>query len=69
VPANTNVTITLTNNDAGVAHDIQFPRKGAANQCTGPCRTTASFNSGAPGSVPFLCSIHPATMSGTLIIQ
>jgi plastocyanin len=58
----------LTNNDASVAHDIQFPRRGAASQCTGPCTTTATFNSGAPGTSLFLCSLHP-TMTGTLIVQ
>lgn len=68
VPANTTVTITLDNADGGVAHDLQFPRKGASNQCTGPCTVSATFNSGAPGSYPFLCSIHP-TMTGTLIVQ
>ena len=68
VAANSPVTLTLQNNDAGVSHDLQVIGRGATDLCTGPCTRTTTLNSGPPGSYVFLCSLHP-TMRGTFISQ
>lgn len=68
VPANTQVTITMQNNDPGIGHDVQVIGRGGTDTCTGPCSRSVTLNSGPPARYVFLCSLHP-TMRGTFIVQ
>ena len=67
VPGGT-VTITLSNQDNFVPHNFSFTGYGASATCTGVCTTSLTFRTPAPGSHPFLCTIHPY-MTGTLVVQ
>jgi plastocyanin len=70
VAANAPVTVNFTNNDTGVPHDFGVSLPGVAHTeaCNGPCTRTLTFNSGAPGSFTFQCSIH-SDMVGTFTVN
>ena len=72
VPANTEVTINLTNNGVG-EHNFTIDELGASsdNYASGQSGSF-TFNTGEPGSYQFYCSIpghKEAGMVGTLIVQ
>ena len=83
VAANSPITITFTNNDAGVPHNFTvWPSQAVAqsgntgkalkagNTITGVATTTETFNSGPAGkNLFFECTIHPASMSGTIVVS
>ena len=73
-----NVTIAITNTDAGIAHNFAVysdsegsqPIAGAGmNQCVGPCSYQLSFATPPAGRYYFRCDVHPADMFGTFIVQ
>ena len=68
-PSGASVTVVLTNSDALVPHNVSFTGLGTSETCTGACTASVSFVAPAPGSYGFLCTIHPTTMTGTLVIQ
>jgi plastocyanin len=70
VSAGASVTVTLTNQDLSVPHDIGFGIPGAprAATCTGTCTTNVSFTAPAPGTYAFSCSTHPDLMTGRLTV-
>lgn len=79
VPADTDVTVTFDNQDAGVPHDFTVWQNEAAatandtgqqlvksNQITGGAETQVTFPSGGTGELYFNCTIHPTSMLGTV---
>ena len=76
VPAGEGVTITFTNNDAGVPHSIAVYTDSSASTTifmgpiiTGPEITTYSFVAPtAPGTYFFRCDPHPTTMTGRFVV-
>jgi plastocyanin len=70
VPRNTTVTVNFTNNDALVTHDfgVSIPFVPHTETCAGPCQASITFDSGAPATYTFQCSIH-ADMVGTFTVQ
>jgi plastocyanin len=75
--AGAQVTVTFDNQDAGVLHNIQFfanrnrtGELGKTEISAGPAQHTVSFTApAAPGSYPFICDVHPDTMTGTLTVR
>ncbi len=76
LPANTQVTVTLNNQDAGVSHNFAvYKDKSASTKIfggdlvTGPATKDYSFSTPGPGSYYFRCDVHPDTMNGTLTVK
>ena len=71
------VTVTFDNQDAGVLHNIHFFANrgrtadlGKTEIAAGVASHTVSFSApAAAGSYPFVCDVHPDTMTGTLVVQ
>jgi plastocyanin len=62
------LTITLTNQDNLVPHNISVTGYGTADTCAGPCTSSLFITTPPRGSYGFLCTIHPY-MTGTLVVQ
>jgi len=82
VKANSPITITFENKDAGVPHNFTvWPSQAAAqsgdtgkvikagNTITGVATTTETFKAGPPGKLFFECTIHPTSMFGTIVVS
>jgi len=83
VPAGSNVTITLYNDDKLTKHDIAVRLVGdvsvplddstdgivASDSCTGSCTTSLTFTAPGPGAYLFYCTNHPTAMYGELDVQ
>jgi plastocyanin len=79
VAADTDVTITVDNVDTGIPHNFAvYASREAAESgeealagteiCTAPCTDTVTLNLGA-GEYFFRCDVHPAQMTGTLVVE
>ena len=72
VPANTEITVNLTNSGVG-SHTFTIDDLGVdSGQYAGGQSGTLTFNSGAPGSYEFVCTVpghKEAGMVGTLIVE
>ncbi|MDP9296725.1 MAG: cupredoxin domain-containing protein, partial [Actinomycetota bacterium] len=79
LPANTQVTIHFTNNDAATAHNIGIYSADPATDpsakelfkgdpVTGPGSTDYTVNPLPAGSYYFQCDFHPDTMKGTVTV-
>lgn len=79
--ANSDITITFENKDAGVPHNfVVWPSKAVAssgntgqaihtgNTFNGVRTNEEKFKAGAPGTNYFECTIHPTSMFGTITI-
>lgn len=64
------VTLTLTNADTSVPHDIgvSIPNVPHSATCSGPCTASITFAAASAGRYTFQCSIHP-DMVGDFIVQ
>jgi plastocyanin len=79
VKAGSQVTLKFANNDTGVPHNWAAYTDSTASTlipggktevCTGPCEEEITFTApDQPGDYFFRCDIHPATMTGTLVVQ
>lgn len=77
VPAGKQIVITFINNDSGIPHNIAFYTSSAATtviyrgaRVTGVATVTYTFTApSTPGTYFFRCDVHPATMTGTFIVQ
>jgi plastocyanin len=79
VKAGSQVTLKFTNNDTGMPHNwagytdstASTPIPGAKTKtCTGPCEDEITFTApDQPGDYFFRCDVHPAAMTGTLVVQ
>ena len=71
------VTVTFNNQDAGVLHNIRFYANrnrsatlAASEVKAGPASDTLNFTApAAPGTYPFICDVHPDTMTGNLSVS
>jgi plastocyanin len=63
-----NVTLTFSNEDGGVDHNIEVSKLFTSNECNGPCTITVSFVAPAPGEYQIFCITHP-DMVGTLKVN
>jgi len=79
IPADTEVTITADNTDTGIPHNfaVYTSRDAAENGeealaatdiCNAPCTDTVTLNLSA-GEYFFRCDMHPAQMTGTLVVE
>jgi plastocyanin len=75
-PANTAFTITFDNQDQGVAHNFVIKKAdgskvdiGDTTPFPGVAKKDYDVPALAPGDYPFLCEVHPTTMTGTLTIK
>jgi len=79
VKAGSQVTLKFTNSDTGVPHNWAAYTDSTASTlipgaktatCTGPCEEEITFTApDQPGDYFFRCDIHPAVMTGTLVVQ
>ncbi|MGE3983630.1 MAG: cupredoxin domain-containing protein [Dehalococcoidia bacterium] len=75
--AGAEVTVTFDNEDAGVLHNIHFfanrNRSASLAQSPvkpGPAQDVVKFTApSAPGNYPFICDVHPDTMTGNLVVR
>ena len=77
--AGSQVTLRFTNSDTGVPHNwaaytdstASTPIPGAKTEiCTGACEKEITFTApDQPGDYFFRCDVHPAVMTGTLVVQ
>jgi plastocyanin len=72
---NTATKLVFTNKDAGTPHDFALYKDSAytqvlfsGDQITGPASTTYDLPALAPGTYYFHCTVHPTTMTGTLVV-
>lgn len=72
---NTATKLVFTNKDAGTPHDFALYKDSAytqvlfsGDQITGPATTTYDLPALAPGTYYFHCTVHPTTMTGTLVV-
>ena len=79
IAADTGVTITADNTDTGISHNfaVYTSRDDADNgegalaateTCTAPCTDAATLDLVA-GEYFFRCDVHPAQMTGTLVVE
>jgi len=73
---NVALKLLFQNKDAGIPHDFAlYKDKGytqalfTGDQITGPATTTYSLPALAPGTYYFHCTVHPTTMTGTLVVS
>jgi plastocyanin len=73
---NTQVTLTLDNQDAGVAHNFSIYTNNKATTkiftgdlVTGPDKKTYSFKTPAAGTCFYRCDVHPDQMTGTFSVK
>ena len=67
--AGASVTVTLSNQDAFVPHDVSISGVASIPSCVGPCTSgPISFTAPGPGSYNFFCTIHP-DMTGRLVVS
>jgi plastocyanin len=63
----------MSNQDAGVRHNIHFFGGGASIGMTavavGPVTETLALGTLRPGTYAFACDVHPQAMTGTLTVQ
>jgi plastocyanin len=79
VKAGSQVTLKFTNSDTGVPHNWAAYTDSTASTlipgaktatCTGPCEEEITFTApDQPGDYFFRCDVHPAVMTGTLVVQ
>jgi plastocyanin len=74
-PANTEITVTHHNLDAGVLHNVAFYRTRAAQDriyvqdlYPGVETRTDTFTTPGPGNYFYRCDAHPDTMTGTFVV-
>jgi len=75
--AGAEVTVTFDNEDAGVLHNIHFyaNRNRSTSIATtdvkpGPAQDVLVFTApSSPGNYPFICDVHPDTMTGNLVVR
>lgn len=63
-----NVTLTFSNEDGGIDHNIEVSKLFTSAECNGPCTITVSFVAPAPGEYQLFCITHP-DMVGTLKVN
>ncbi|MGH3798259.1 MAG: cytochrome c oxidase subunit II [Pseudonocardiaceae bacterium] len=75
-PAGAPFTITFTNKDSGVPHNVAIYSNPAATTAlfrgqlvTGPATVTYHVPALEPGTYYFRCDVHPAAMRGTFIVK
>jgi Cupredoxin-like domain len=68
VPRESTITVTFTNSDSE-PHDfgVSIPGLAHTEACRGPCSRSLTFNTGAPATYSFQCTIH-AEMVGELTV-
>jgi plastocyanin len=62
------VTLTLSNQDNIVPHNVSVSGLGTSATCQGPCTVSLSFLAPPRGNYTFICTLHPY-MTGTLVVQ
>ena len=68
------VTLTLDNQDEGITHNIAIFGSGSGvvartEVVPGPSQSIVTFMAPARGSYPFLCEVHPRSMTGALVVE
>jgi cytochrome c oxidase subunit II len=77
VPAGAHVVVNFDNRDSGIPHNFAVYRTAAAQDevfsgdiITGPGTITYEFTApDTPGDYFFRCDVHPASMTGTLVVE
>jgi plastocyanin len=76
VPADTPFTITFENEQAGVDHNVEIFSDAAKTQplyigeiITGPDRIEYPIEPLAAGVYPYICTVHPVTMVGEIVVK
>jgi plastocyanin len=80
--ANSEITVTFDNQDAGVPHDLVFwvdeaaarsadedGRLAGTNIFSGVDQQSFTWQSGGPTELYFNCTVHPASMVGTAFVE